>query len=78
MEGKIFFVFLLIGVTVSNCKSAAQYDLEWHNYYRAIHHAQPLVLSDWLSRGAQAWAEHLSANNQFYHSQGNIDGKGVG
>lgn len=39
-----------------------QQELARHNEYRAKHHAQPLVLSEWLSKGAQKWAEHLTKN----------------
>jgi len=37
-----------------------------------------LVLSDWLCKGAQAWADYLASNNMFKHSSATIDNKGVG
>jgi uncharacterized protein YkwD len=37
--------------------------LAQHNFYRAKHHASPLVLSDWLAKSAQDWANYLAKNN---------------
>ncbi len=48
-----------------------------HNEFRARHHAPPLKLSPWLSKGAQKWAEYLDKNKLFQHSA-IIDGKRVG
>ncbi|GFO49551.1 Golgi-associated plant pathogenesis-related protein 1 [Plakobranchus ocellatus] len=45
-----------------------QNSLEKHNELRALHGSPPLVLSDELNSYAQAWAEHLAANNIFGHS----------
>lgn len=64
----------------STVKSNPKLDAELakHNQYRTKHHAAPLVLSEWLCKGAQAWADYLAKNNKFEHSKCNIDGKGVG
>lgn len=52
-------------------------ELQMHNQFRARHHAPPLKLSPWLSKGAQKWAEYLDKNKLFQHSA-IIDGKRVG
>jgi hypothetical protein len=36
------------------------------------------MISEWLTKGAQAWANYLYRNNQFTHSKAIIDGKKVG
>lgn len=41
--------------------------LEAHNDYRFFHRVPPLKWSAELSRDAQAWANHLAANNLFDH-----------
>ncbi|XP_078365446.1 uncharacterized protein LOC144649745 isoform X3 [Oculina patagonica] len=41
--------------------------LEAHNDYRFFHRAPPLKWSAELTRDAQAWANHLAANNLFDH-----------
>ena len=65
-------------VVTGKFSAKAQAELAKHNQYRVKHHANPVVLSEWLCKGAQAWADHLAKNNKFEHSQANIDGKGVG
>lgn len=48
--------------------------LETHNRERALAGVPGLKWNDDLARGAQAWADHLSATGQFEHSP-NVPGK---
>ena len=43
----------------------AQAELKRHNELRAKHHAPPLVLSDWLCKRAQSWADNMRNTDQF-------------
>lgn len=42
--------------------------LKLHNFYRARHCAQPLVISQRLNQIAQSYAEYLAATSTFEHS----------
>ncbi len=45
-----------------------QETLKWHNYYREIHHAPPLVNDAELDRAAQDYAEKMAKSGTFAHS----------
>ena len=51
--------------STSKVNPKAELELAKHNEYRAKHHANPVVLSEWLCKGAQAWADNLAKNNKF-------------
>jgi uncharacterized protein YkwD len=51
--------------STSKVNPKAELELAKHNEYRAKHHANPVILSEWLCKGAQAWADNLAKNNKF-------------
>jgi len=52
--------------------------LERHNYYRKMHHAEPLVHNPELSKLAQAYADTLASKNVMQHSNCKWGNKQVG
>ncbi|UJR08502.1 hypothetical protein I4U23_012768 [Adineta vaga] len=52
--------------------------LQTHNYYRALHTAPPLVVSQRLNLIAQKYAEHLAATLKFEHSGNKLGDESIG
>ena len=52
--------------------------LKAHNEYRKLHNAEPLNLSVKLTKIAQDYAEKLATNNEFKHSENEINGYPLG
>lgn len=49
--------------------------LERHNYYRTLHHSQPLILSSELTKYAQEFANEMANRNKEDHSDCVLNGK---
>jgi len=52
--------------------------LQLHNYYRALHSASPLTISQRLNYIAQKYAEHLAKTGKFEHSGNTLENETLG
>ena len=54
-----------------------QIQLDAHNAYRALHGTAAMVYDEELAKESQAWAEHMSAQGNMYHSDANGYGENL-
>ena len=52
--------------------------LKKHNEYRALHKAEPLIISEDLNKIAQKYAEHIASINTMVHSKNKYNGDSLG